>query len=77
MIPLKKRPFGVSQVASDSSSGNSRPSLRRPTTSTVLPIRREAATPPSTTRLMPASCIARKRSGMSIDSGLPTTSGSV
>ncbi len=63
MIPLKKRPFGVSQVASDSSSGNSRPSLRRPITSTVLPIRREAATPPSTTRLMPASCSGAKSLG--------------
>jgi hypothetical protein len=74
MMPEKKRPFGVCQVASDSSSGNSRPSLRRPMTSTVEPISFDAATPPSTTRWMPASCIARKRSGMSIESDLPRTS---
>ena len=64
-------------MASESSSGNSRPSLRRPTTSTVWPIRRAAAMPPSATRLMPASCIGRKRSGIRIDSALPTTSSSV
>ena len=33
--------------------------------------------PPSATRLMPASCIGRKRSGMRIESDLPTTSSSV
>ena len=77
MMPLKKRAPAVSHIASESSSGNSRPSLRRPTTSTVWPISREAAMPPSATRLMPASCIGRKRSGIRIESALPRTSSSV
>ena len=49
--PLKKRAPPVSHMPSESSSGNSRPFLRRPTTSTVLPIRR--VSPPAAARAMP------------------------
>ena len=72
--PLKKRAPPVSHVPSESSSGNSRPFLRRPTTSMVLPISR--VSPPAAARAIPASCIARKRSGIRIESGLPSTSSS-
>ena len=40
-------------------------------------VRPKLAMPPSATRLMPASCIGRKRSGMRIDSAWPTTASSV
>ena len=72
MMPPKKRPSAVSHVESESSIGNSAPSARRPTTSTVLPMMRDDSGR-SATRCRPASCIGRKRSGIRNDSGWPIT----
>ena len=72
MMPPKKRPSLVSHVESESSIGNSAPSARKPTTSTVLPMMRDESGR-SATRCTPASCIGRKRSGIRNDSGCPST----
>jgi hypothetical protein len=72
-MPVKNRPSAPTQCDSESSTGNSVPSARSACTSTA-PEPMTRGSPVSRNRPMPRSCASRYRSGISIVSGLPTTS---
>jgi hypothetical protein len=72
ITPENASPSGPLHAPIDSSTGNSLPSRRNPTSSTTLPASLEW--PDCLTLAIPSSCRPRSRSGMMTVSGRPTTS---